>query len=338
MDLRYAYANARVKAMKSRLLSESVVKEMLAVQSVSEVVELLEEDPVYKPFLVKNSERFKGVELVSRALQESLVSTIKKMYGFAPASSKDEFKLLFAELELNDLKTIIAKKALGLPVDKTELYNAWPENSRLVEEMIAAKDCAAALAALRKSEYAVAFPQKLVCQLDKTADFRMMASALSDYHHEFVERVIEGQGDASVSKILRDKIDCDNIALALRLKKTGLAISEIPPRLKKPVSARVKRVAEAVDYDAAVAVVEKETRIKFSPEDRKTISRIEVQLEKRFVEKAVRDFRLSVMSFGAIIGYYYLKLVEVENIRKIAFATHFGVKEELKDAVFAVNA
>lgn len=203
MDLSYSYVNARVKAMKSRLLKESVVKEMLEVGSVNEVVELLEEDAVYKPFLVQLSSEYSGTELVSRALQENLAATLKKIYAFLPKKARAKFRLLSMELEIRDLKTIIAKKVLGLEMAKGDLVDASEENAKLIEKMVKARDYSEALAALHKSEYAIVFPESLVKHFEKTKDFRILAGALNDYYARFLTHSLQGEKDARVKKLLQ---------------------------------------------------------------------------------------------------------------------------------------
>jgi len=323
--------------MKSRLLKESVVKEMLEVGSVNEVIELLEEDAVYKPFLVRLSSEYSGTELVSRALQENLAATLKKIYSFLPKKARAKFRLLSMELEIRDLKTIIAKKVLGLEVTKSDLVNVSEENARLIEKMVKARDYSEAIAALQKSEYATAFPDSLVKTFEKTRDFRILASALNDYYSNFLARSLSEEKDAQVRKLLQDKIDYANAVLVLRLKKTGLSEKEITPRLTLPLSRKVRRVLAGKSYLDCVSIAEKEFKVSIPAQERESIARVEVALEKRFVESALRDFRLSVLSFGTVLGYYYLKAIELSNIQKIVYATDFGVKQELKDVIFAVN-
>ncbi len=337
MDLSYSYVNARVKAMKSRLLKETVVKEMLEVGSVNEVVELLEEDAVYKPFLVKLSSEYSGTELVSRALQENLSATLKKIYFFLPKKAREKFRILSMELEIRDLKTIIAKKVLGLEVVKGDLVNASEQNAPLIEKMLKAHDYTEALAALRKSEYGSVFPESLVKQFEKTKDFRILAGALNDYYSAFLTKTLQAEKDALVKKLLQDRLDYTNAVLSLRLKKTGLSEKEITPRLTQPLSRKVRHVLASKSYSDGVSIAEKEFHVTIPANERESIARVEVALERKFVENALRDFRLSVLSFGAVLGYYYLKLIELSNIQKIVYATNFGVKDELKDAVFAVN-
>ena len=71
MDLSYCYANARVKGMKSKLFSESKLRELLDVKSIAELVELLEESGSYREAFVSASTKYTGMELIARALKDS---------------------------------------------------------------------------------------------------------------------------------------------------------------------------------------------------------------------------------------------------------------------------
>ena len=122
LDLSFAYANARVKGMKSHLLSESVMKQMLEVSSVSQVIELLEESHAYKDSFVTLSAKYSGLELVSKALHHNFVSTMQQLDELLPPHARNDFQIITGELEVLDLKTILAKKILGRPITEEELF------------------------------------------------------------------------------------------------------------------------------------------------------------------------------------------------------------------------
>ena len=65
---------------------------------------------------------------------------------------------------------------------------------------------------------------------------------------------------------------------------------------------------------------------------------LEIALERKAVEKTLRLTRLGVLSFATAVGFVFLKNVEVSNLRKIAYANAFGLKQELGEYIFAINA
>ena len=98
VDLGYAYANARVKGMKSNLLGSHVFRELMQVRTVDEVIALLEQTP-YKKDLVEASRMRSGVQLVDVALSNNLARTIATMGRIMPKHASGLFSLLTADWE-----------------------------------------------------------------------------------------------------------------------------------------------------------------------------------------------------------------------------------------------
>lgn len=338
MPLKYAYANARIKGMKSHLLSEATVKEMLEVGSISEIIEILEESPAYRDSFVEcGAKNLSGMGLVSTALHDNLRETLKKILKFLPKRGREDFRIIVGELEILDLKNILAKKLLGQGIDECELVGLGGENRAFFKKIADAKDVKSALEALKESEqYSEVFSETLLEEYEKTGDYRIFVDALNDYYYGRLASLAEREKDASVAAIINARLDYLNTTMILRAKKNGLNEEETRKHLIPFVTKRVDKLLKAENLGGCFAVLEKEIgRIPFD----ETLVSTEISLEKKFIEKAIREFRLSTLGFAVVLGYYYMKTTEIANIRKIAFATEYGIKKELKERemVFAVN-
>ena len=107
--------------MKSKLLGESQVNELLSVKSIEEVTELLEESP-YREDLVELSTKYGGVELVNKAVDQNFIRTMQKIARFLPHSNGSHlFNLILEEWTMQNLKAIIASKATGIPLNESSL-------------------------------------------------------------------------------------------------------------------------------------------------------------------------------------------------------------------------
>ena len=143
--------------------------------------------------------------------------------------------------------------------------------------------------------------------------------------------------DPLTGKIMGRQLLLESVMAILRLKKEGV---KNPGEFVLYKNHLVKRLLAIEDYGECL----KETVHAFGlpPETvekaKHSLSLLEIALERKSVERILSWTRLSVLSFATAVGFVFLKNVEVSNLRKIAYANAYGLKEELKDYVFAINA
>src|SRR3989338_6307858 len=102
VDLSYGYANARVKGMHSNLLDKDRMREIADVASLNQFIELMEENPNYKKYFVSASTKYSGLELVKRALDDSLAESLQKVFNFVPEKAKPTLLAVMMQWEVNN--------------------------------------------------------------------------------------------------------------------------------------------------------------------------------------------------------------------------------------------
>lgn len=345
MDLRYAYANARIKGMKGCLLSESKMSELLRVKSLNEVVGLLEETS-YKNAFVECSVKYSGQELVDAALHLDFVNALRKLMRIIPDCARKDFDAIVArEWEMEDLKAIIARKALKQEVAATDLINlGGKEKRREVEKLAAVADIDSLLARFQKSEfYKHVFDEATISEYKQSKDFRVLARALDNYYYNKLFETVKKIKDKHVVALIDSKMDFVNAMVVLRMKKDGFSNALIQERLAVCLHPRhLKRLLKAKSFEDCVRVAVKEFRLPAGAAEKvfetNSLIPLEVALEKKFVEETLRSFRISVLGFGVVLGYLYLKQVEVANLRKIVCSLAYGLEEKAKkEMVFGIG-
>ena len=346
MNLGYAYANARVKGMKSNLLDDAVITELTRVRKINDVIAVLEKTS-YKPELVEASKEFEGVSVIDEALHRNLAKSILKVWGILPPSEKTNLEVFTAEWDAENFKKILSKKALDQKVKEKDLIIVCPAREPLLRQMSAARDAREAAKILAIGWGSAKFKAAVNANsAEHKFDFRKV---IREIDKERVRQLnsLSDINDPLAQKIVRDILEFQAVMLTLRLKKerswkgaekeqaTALGATEF----FQYADGRARRVRESGDLSDAIKQAAEEYGLKQSPEElaAKPLSAIEIILEKKLVERILRSTRLSVLSFAAIMGYLYLKMAEVGNLRKIAFATSFGLKDEMKDFVYAIN-
>lgn len=332
-DLTYAYANARIKAMETKLLTPEQYRNLYNVQSIPEMTAMLQET-TYRDAMVEASKEFQGVKLLLEGLQKDWLSTLAKLERILPKKAKEAFSVMVGEWEVQDVKTIIAKKALGQDVALADLVNATPQSRKLNEKLLFAKTWQDTVNALHATPYWKSFKAENGI---KDKDHRTLSTALD---RAYVERVLAFSKAAKRGKtrqLLAEKMDLANTVLVLRLKSFA-SREQIEKQLVGPASARVKALLDAKDVDAAVSLLDVPNDVRKAYHEKKTLSTLEMALEKKFVERVLRTFRTTVLSFGVVLGFLYLKSAEVNNLKRLALGKHFGVEEDMKQFLYVLGA
>lgn len=339
VDLNYAYANARVKAMKSKLFDRDVIRELMDVRSLPEVVEMLEEGP-YKKAFVKASTRYSGIELVKHALDDDLKATFHTVYKFAPAKARPLLSLLLKQWEVNNLKKIIAAKALGRNLALSDLLIVEGEDSKLVEKVIPQPDFEAIAKTLAHSAYGPCL-RKAFDEYGKTKDFRVMLSSLDEQYFAMLSKqVMQGKLDAKTRDFLAKKLEYSQAMAVLRMLHSGMKKEQVSRFLQASSPGRprmfLRKMVEAESERAALEALAAERRVDGKAVlAAKDLPGVEVELERALLIYARKTLSASVLSLGALVGYLYLKQEEVHSLRKIAYATQFEVKQEIRETVLA---
>lgn len=333
--------------MKSKLLGESQVNELLAVKSIEEVTGLLEESN-YKEELVELSTKYSGVELINRAVELNFSRTIKKLSTFLP-SNRSTFDLVLEEWTIQNLKAIIASKATGVPLTEAAIVKVNEEQNTLFtianDPAIDLKKLIRKLSFMGHSGFSQVF-RKIDHEYNggEILDFRPMFKELDDYYYSKLATAAEKESVPAVKALLLAKVDLVNTMSLARLKLAGVSDNEIANNLVKG-SRRLKRQADGlIEKGNIEEVVEEIVKMhKLAPDiadDFKathSLVKLEVELQRKLVAKALRTSKVSVLSFAVMLAFIYLKQEEVSFIKAIAYSTQAGIREEIKNLVFAVK-
>ena len=106
----YGYSNARVKAMKSKLVGKGVLNEILKTESIPTILaRLLQTD--YKGYIEEMGDVSQRAELVDLALNKSLVVNIEKLVSIAPKRDVKIMERIVGVWDMYDIKLILYAKA-----------------------------------------------------------------------------------------------------------------------------------------------------------------------------------------------------------------------------------
>jgi V/A-type H+-transporting ATPase subunit C len=339
--MRYGYSNARVKAMKSKLFNRDRLREILDVKTLTEFIEMLEESP-YKQSLVDASVSYSGLPLIKHALDQNLAATYRKVVGFSPKEAQPLLNFYLKTWQINNLKKIIALKAMGQTPDKDDLFLYDSNQEAFLAPFIAAKNLTDCIAELSKTEYA---PEVLRAKTEFSADgdYRHILSALDTHYYGILALHANSESDSHLRHFLHVRINVLNAMIILRMMQTKIPTQTINEQLIPLDHAQLPaHMLSATTIEAAVTVAQSYLHVKFSDDalnrlKEGSLSGIELELEAMLLTEARKTLRLSVLSEGTLVAFLYLKQEEVHALRKIAYATVLDVKDEVRKTVFAAE-
>ncbi len=337
-DLSFSYANARIKAMKSKLFDPDRMRELMDVRTLPEFIELLEESD-YKPAFVAASTRFSGLELVKRALDDDLIATIERIGHFLPEHAMPTYRVLVREWELNNIKKIVASKALGRPIEMKDLIPIDRESVGLLARLLAAPDSAVVIEILRASRYSKAV-RTADKDFEKTKDFRILLSELDRAYYVELHDALKLAPDAFTRGFLQDRLDFANAFLILRMLKSGVAKDKLRGYTVNSAHLANEMLAED-SIEGSLEAFARKKLLAPAPlvgllKD-KGLPFVEVELERALLRKARSTLARGVLSMGVAVAFLHLKREEVHSLRKIAYATQFEVKDEIRQRVLSAG-
>jgi len=344
--LKFGYANARAKAMKSLLLERPVLEQMIDAGSVREVIGILE-NTSYKQDLGEPSLKYSGADLIELALGRHFARNARKALGFTPKDAVGTIMSVLEKWDAHNVKTILLGKHLAHPDDEIVplLVPAGDLTPDMLKRMREQRDVESLVSFLARTEYGEPLVQ-LLDDYKKTRNVQPLLNAIEMTFYSVLSQRISGTqpDEPAILELVKADIDAKNIMSALRGKRDRAPEEEVMryfidggniSRREMKALAACSSVEEAVDkvkarYDLGVAL----ERYKADG----SLVHFESGLERRIVEKGMSTLRISILSPGAIVGYLYLKENEIGNIRKIVRGKEFGVPpEKLRESVIFVG-
>ncbi|MDR7542675.1 MAG: V-type ATPase subunit [Armatimonadota bacterium] len=332
----FPYINARVRAMRSRLLSAAQLEELLATPSLAAFQHALAATP-YGDDLQQAQTRYQGVRAVDEALARNLQRTTRKILEFADGLPQVLITVLLLRWDLANLRAVARGKHAGRsPDDIAEaLMPAGTLGEAVLREMVASPDMSGIVGTLEALNHPfTAAMAEALAAYGEARDLAALELRLDRAYAEVGLGRTAGLGaDARVLRwVLQTEIDVTNIKTALRLAAVGnldeerrLALfipggSVLSPELFLELSAlatqaRTWRVVRAAGFP-----------IGDTPTDLVAFERrIDLALTRAMVRRYTHGDPLGL---DIVMGYLTMKSVEVANIRLIARAKLLNLPRE----------
>lgn len=340
----YSYANARVRAMTSRLLEQRVYKDLLGAPDYNRAIGVLDETE-YKEDIEHFMLEGARPTILDRAMNRNMVRNFSKIKDFFEGRPEEMVNVLLARWDLYNLKTILRGKRALIP--KTEISrNLVPVGAldlTVLEEIIDQPDLRASLDAMVmfSPQWWIPYGQAVTASLPaylREHDLSIIELALDRFHYQKISEILNS-GDANtalVREVVKIEVDTINIVTLIRL--CGLDMMEAKAR---DFFIPGGTIATAVEfgkilqlgqpervYEALLAKTPYRDPLEgaWKVFDEKGESAFEEEMEKYNIGTCLKMSE-DPLGIGVIIKYMWKKYLEIINLRIIIRGKSIGLIE-----------
>ncbi|MBE7556047.1 MAG: V-type ATPase subunit [Anaerolineales bacterium] len=349
----YDYGNARLRAMRSRLLTAADYYDLLAKATIEEVITALTETP-YKEDIELALTRLVGVACVFEAMRANLTRTLRQLRDFFEGEPRRLVDLLLQRWDRHNLLTILRGQSQEL-TPETVLATVVPvgQLDEVSLRELARQPGFRAVIELMSTwrlPYAGAL-RRVQPRIGTLPDLDQLELALNRAHYASLqEQLHQGNGNkAIVLEQFQTEIDLANLLTGLRLVRRPDLVPLVQQRYNTgnghplfiepgghlPVQHLVELITQAGNlegfvhglnntrYGAALAAGWQRYQ---AGEGRLAV--FERELERWQAHQFVAMFNRNPLSIAVPMGYIGCKAIEVANLRLIAQAVALGLKRD----------
>jgi len=350
--MEYAYVNARIRAMKSRLLDRTLLEQLINKPDLDSLIAELEKTS-YREELEKAGVLYSGITRIEVAIRKDLVRTFRSILNFIKGEDAETLlTIILHRWDIQNIKTILrGKKIQANPSEILEcLIPAGELDEAALIELVKQPDVKAVVDLLATWGIVYARPLTLnFKEFSDTRDMLVLEYALDTFYYEDALSTIKAEEseDARILKrMIITEIDINNIKTVLRVIRDRIDREEAKRYFIKGSTEfdteKLLSLMKTGTIEGALKQLEQTpyeflTKIPLEYIAAEKISAFEKELEKYLLKKAVSQFLGDPLSIAIPIAYIWAKYTEVTNIRVIARCKVAEMSEkELREALISV--
>jgi V/A-type H+-transporting ATPase subunit C len=350
--MEFAYVNARIRGMRSRLLDRSLLEQLINKPDLDSLIAELEKT-AYRQELEKAGVLFSGITRIEVAIRKDLVRTFRTILNFIKGEDAEKLlTIILHRWDIQNIKTILrGKKIQAIPSEILECtIPAGELDEAALTELVKQPDVKTVIDLL--ATWGIVYARPLILnfkEFTETRDMQVLEYALDTFYYENALSVLkkDESDDARILKrMIISEIDVNNIKTVLRVIRDRIDREEAERYFikgstefdtKKLLSLMKTGTIEGALKELEYTPYQFLTKIPPEYIAAEKISAFEKEMEKYLVKKAVSQFLGDPLSIAIPIAYIWAKYTEVTNIRVIARCKVAEMSEkELREALINV--
>ena len=345
----YDYGNARLHAMKSRLLSSRELDTLTDAGSLQGLISALTKT-AYQKSVESALTRAAGMDCIEDALRNNLGNTVGKIYSFYTGSARKMVSIVLRAYDIHNMKAILRGLSKNIPVGEIlkSLLPIGDLKYNLLRELARLHNPREAIDALVSMGQPIAWPLITLRAERPGAEFFELELALEQWHYRDARRSLRTANrlDGALTNALALEADLANILTALRfarepaerdLLRDYFGDEQIGCLFIGPGHITFDMLTDACQQDDVAAAIEVLAGTGLEPALQAGLKLYEQSQHLSDIEKQLKHYRLKWMAtqmikdplgIGVVLGYIAIKTNEVGNIRWIAHGIDLGLKAE----------
>nr|MDO8100214.1 V-type ATPase subunit [Candidatus Njordarchaeota archaeon] len=331
MPRRYAYLNAKIRALISKMLSAGDYEKILQTDAYEESIRLLSITSTGSGLVELLTKAEVDLVEVDQALTKVFIKAFKMICGYAPGKARPFLETYLRKIDLDGLKTVIRavhnrirkEEALRFVISTSE--KTRDEFGRLLEaqsvpQLVEEVQDSALRGALEKALPLYESTGSTV-PLESSLD-RILYSLL----WEQIEKKLSRIDRVHAEELIGLRIDLNNMLVALRCKQLGLGSAAlelliVPIYYKLRINidevAKARNVGELLNIFGATAYKEIVQQARETFEKESDITRIEGLADRYIAHQSFKEFVGYSFHIGIALAYLNLKFYELRNIKAV---------------------
>ncbi|MGE5197368.1 MAG: V-type ATPase subunit [Deltaproteobacteria bacterium] len=333
---KYAFANAKIRAMLSYLLDSAVFSRLLEMADIYEIKEELKKT-VYKDVMEKVAQETFDLNVLERELLRHDLKIYDKIFLVLTTPKEKEFVgLLKQRYELEQLKVALRIWHKKIPVEPQDYLLSEKISFDIdFKKIILCKTLEEVILLLDETPYKKPLLKNREKFKERNSIFYLEVALDIDYYQRLFDCIGKFSSvDKGVArKILGVAIDIENINWLIRLRKyyslgMGEILDWVIPGGDKIDKDRVREFYTSDGLTKVVESVASGPYVKVKDLMEENVSLMENFLYEVLFHQVKRTLAGFPFTIGTILGYLILKHRETMNIVSLFYAKRFGLKKE----------
>ncbi|MGC9129715.1 MAG: V-type ATPase subunit [Candidatus Micrarchaeia archaeon] len=334
---RYAYSTARVKAMESGLISRESMKNIVQAKSPEDILAQLVQTE-YK----KDLEEFGGLkissDLIDFALSKNLAVNVGKLITITPMEDKSITRAIVGKWDIYNIELAIEAKASRKSFDEISKYiiDYGPYNASMIKEALGEGSVEGLISKLMiNSPYKDILAEALE-EFRKSGDALQANMKIDKLYYQRLGMLMPRIRNLSPESATIVKLDIDmkNILLLIRAKRYMLKFGEIENNIipngsleRDELESIYENSKDESELAKNVKVFDLSNEAEAYKKERKLFA-FEISMRNQILRKSVQLLSHTLLSFGTILAYAYIKEIEVLNLRTLIKGKQYGLSQE----------
>lgn len=345
----YEYGNARLRAMKSRLLSPRTLHDLAETESLQGLIAALTKT-AYQKSIEAALTRFTGMNSIDEALRSDLVATVGAISGFFHEETRKWIALVLRSYDIENLKTIL--RGLSKNVSSAEIISVLLPIGELtideLRELARLNNTREAIDLMASQSLPFAAPLIKLRGEHPGAETFEMELALDQWHYHNIHQSLRGEAgeDGLLASAFALDADLANVLTALRFAASPREREALREKYRTEEASHFfikagrippDTLADAASMDSTSSAVDALSHTTLSSALRAGLEVYSRTSRLSDIERKLRHARLlqlagmiekDPLGIGVTLGYIALKVNEIGNLRWIAHGINLGLAPE----------